>query len=138
MSIFVVLILMLFAHIVDDFYLQGILAKMKQQQWWIDNAPKIDDGQERYKYAKKYCLDYIPALIIHSLSWAVMITLPILFASKWNPRWIVYLMIGINLIIHAIIDDLKANKKRLNLIEDQSIHFVQILMTWCVWAFGVV
>ena len=137
MSIFVVLILMLFAHIVDDFYLQGILAKMKQQQWWIDNVPKIDNEQERYKYAKKYCLDYISALIIHSLSWTVMITLPILFVTVWNPHWVVYLMLGINLVIHAVVDDLKANKHKINLVIDQSIHFVQIVMTWCVWAFAL-
>lgn len=137
MSIGVVLILMLFAHIVDDFYLQGVLAKMKQQQWWIENAPKIDDEQERYRYAKMYCLDYIPALICHALSWGIMITLPILFATAWNPHWVVYLMLGINLAIHAVVDDLKANKKKINLIVDQSIHFVQVIATWSIWAFAL-
>ena len=29
-----ILFAMIFAHIVDDFYLQGILAKMKQKDWW--------------------------------------------------------------------------------------------------------
>lgn len=126
MSIFVVLILMLFAHIVDDYYLQGVLAKMKQKSWWENNAP-----DKLFKY------DYIVALICHSLSWAIMIALPILFASAWNPHWAVYLMLGINLAIHAIVDDLKANKKKINLIADQSIHFVQIIVTWCIWAFAL-
>ena len=126
MSIGAVLILMLFAHIVDDYYLQGVLAKMKQKSWWENNAP-----DKLYKY------DYIVALICHALSWAVMITLPILFATAWNPHWAVYLMFGVNLAIHAFVDDLKANKKKINLIADQSIHFVQIIATWCIWAFAI-
>lgn len=28
------LLLMIFLHIVDDYYLQGILASMKQKEWW--------------------------------------------------------------------------------------------------------
>lgn len=126
MSIFVVLILMLFAHIVDDFYLQGILAKMKQRSWWQEKLPD-----------KLYEYDYIVALIIHAISWAIMITLPILFVSVWNPHWAVYLMFGINLAIHAVVDDLKANRKKINLVIDQSIHFVQIIITWCIWGFAL-
>lgn len=126
MSIFVVLILMLFAHIVDDYYLQGVLAKMKQKQWWENNAPN-----RLYKY------DYIIALICHALSWSVMITLPILFASAWQPHWAVYLMLGVNLVLHTVVDDLKANKKKINLIADQSIHFTQVIVTWCIWAFAL-
>ena len=34
-----VLFAMLFCHIVDDYYLQGILASMKQKSWWEANAP---------------------------------------------------------------------------------------------------
>ena len=30
---------MLFLYIVDDYYLQGILASMKQKKWWKENAP---------------------------------------------------------------------------------------------------
>lgn len=99
---------------------------MKQKGWWKENAPD-----------KLYKHDYIIALIIHALSWAVMITLPILFASAWNPHWAVCLLLGVNLAIHAIVDDLKANKHKINLIADQSIHFVQIIVTWCIWAFAL-
>ena len=88
MGIIAVLVLMLFAHIVDDFYLQGILAQLKQKGWWKENAP-----HKLYKY------DYIIALIIHALSWAIMIALPILFVSDWQPHWAVYLMLGVNLAI---------------------------------------
>lgn len=122
MSIFVVLILMLFAHIVDDYYLQGILAKMKQKGWWEENAPD-----------KKYKYDYIVALICHSFSWAVMVLLPILFATSFNIALWLSFVFACNVAIHAIVDDLKANKKKINLIADQSIHFVQILITWLLW-----
>ena len=122
MNIFVVLLLMIFAHIVDDYYLQGILAKMKQKSWWEQNAP-----DERYKY------DYIPALICHAVSWSIMIIFPILFATVFNPHWCVYLIFAINVVIHAITDDLKANKKKINLCVDQSVHIVQVLFTWLIW-----
>lgn len=121
MSIFVVLILMVFAHIIDDYYLQGILASMKQKSWWQE---KVSD--KFYKY------DYIVALIMHSISWSVMICLPILYVFAWQPHWAVYLLLGVNIIIHAIVDDLKANKKKINLIIDQSIHLVQIVLTWLI------
>ena len=57
---------MIFAHIVDDYYLQGWLASAKQKKYWKENAP-----DELYKY------DYIMALIMHSMSWSFMIMLPI-------------------------------------------------------------
>lgn len=34
------LLLMIFLHIVDDYYLQGILASMKQKEWWHKTAPE--------------------------------------------------------------------------------------------------
>lgn len=35
-----VLLSMIFLHIVDDYYLQGILVSMKQKSWWEENAPQ--------------------------------------------------------------------------------------------------
>jgi hypothetical protein len=46
------------------------------------------------------------------------------------------LTFAINWSIHAIVDDLKANKKAINLIQDQSIHLVQIILTWGIYVFG--
>ena len=119
--IIAILILMFFAHIVDDYYLQGWLASAKQKKWWENN---VSD--------KLYKFDYIMALFCHTLSWSIMIFLPILIYSLINNidlNWF-YLAIPINLIIHAIVDDLKANKFKINLIMDQSIHFIQIIITW--------
>ena len=118
------LIFMIFAHIIDDYYLQGWLASAKTKNWWKKNAPD-----------KLYSKDYIMALFCHSLSWSIMIFLPILIYSLYNQidlNWF-YLVLPINLIIHAIIDDLKANKFKINLIIDQSIHFIQIFITWIIF-----
>ena len=118
------LIFMIFAHITDDYYLQGWLASAKTKNWWEKNAPN-----------KLYSKDYIMALFCHSLSWSIMIFLPILIYSLYNQidlNWF-YLVLPINLIIHAIIDDLKANKFKINLIIDQSIHFIQIFITWLIF-----
>ena len=118
------LIFMLLAHIVDDYYLQGWLASAKQKKWWEKNAPD-----------ELYSKDYIMALFCHSLSWSIMIFLPILIYSLYNQidlNWF-YLAIPINLIIHAVIDDLKANKFKINLIIDQNIHFTQIFITYTIF-----
>ena len=116
---FLILLSMVFMHIVDDYYLQGVLAKMKQRSWWEENAP-----QEEYKN------DYKVALFMHAFSWAFMIMLPYIFIGA--SQYVVGGAIIVNTIIHAIVDDLKANKKKINLVADQSIHLAQILITWIV------
>ena len=40
-----------------------------------------------------------------------------------------------NVIVHCIIDDLKANKKKINLIVDQIIHMVCIIITFVLVIF---
>lgn len=115
-----ILFVMFFAHIVDDYYLQGILASLKQKSWW--------ENQKSYKPMYKY--DYIVALIMHAFSWSFMISLPILYIGF--TKWIVVTII-LNTIIHGIVDDLKANKHKINLIVDQSIHIVQIIITWVLF-----
>lgn len=120
-SIFL-LLAMLFLHIIDDYKLQGILASMKQVRWWRD--------QKEYKELYQY--DYIPALIEHSFSWAFMIMLPIAIEMKFDIGWW-YLAYMLNTIVHAIVDDLKANKMKINLVVDQSIHVAQICITWLIF-----
>ena len=116
-----ILLLMLFLHIVDDYYLQGWLASAKQKKWWEKNAPD-----------KLYNKDYIMALCCHAFSWSFMIMLPIALATNWDMGWL-FLAYPINMGIHAFIDDMKANKLKINLIIDQSFHFIQILSTWLIW-----
>ena len=112
------LLLMIFCHIVDDYYLQGWLASAKQKKYWQENAP-----EKLYKY------DYIWALIMHSFSWAFMIMLPIAYSLSFNINIAFLIAFIVNVIIHAITDDLKANKRKINLWEDQIIHLIQIGLT---------
>ena len=46
-----------------------------------------------------------------------MIMLPIAFATNWNLGWL-FLAYPINMGIHMFVDDLKANKLKINLIID--------------------
>lgn len=113
-----IILTMIFCHIVDDYYLQGWLASAKQKKWWQENAP-----QKLYKY------DYIVALIMHSMSWSFMIMLPIAMSMLFNIPTMFLIVFICNAIIHGIVDNLKANKLKINLIADQSIHLLQIAVT---------
>lgn len=117
------LAVMFFCHIVDDYYLQSILASMKQRSWWEKNAPNA-----------LYKNDYKIALYEHAFSWSFMITLPLLAIALWKGnQWLCgYCCFSyiFNTMYHAYIDDLKANKHKINLITDQTNHFGQILVTW--------
>lgn len=115
-----ILLSMVFCHIVDDYYLQGWLASAKQKEWWNKNAP-----DELYKY------DYIVALFMHSFSWTFMVMLiPTLITGMFYPFFFV-----VNVLTHMYVDNLKANKKMINLIEDQSMHMIQIFCTWYTYMF---
>ena len=121
----VILIVMFFCHIADDYYLQGCLANMKQKSWWQKQTPN-----KLYKY------DYIMALIEHAFSWSFMIMLPILIYMMYNNELHIELyafMLIINLIGHSIIDNCKANDLCINLIIDQCLHFIQIIFTWLLF-----
>ena len=110
---------MIFLHIVDDYYLQGILAQMKQKKFWKEQAP-----DELYKY------DYIWALIMHAFSWTFMIMLPLIFVSPISSAF--YVIFVVNLAVHAYVDNLKANKHKINLWQDQLIHLAQIILTFII------
>ena len=118
-----ILICMIFMHIVDDYYLQGVLASMKQKEWWEKNAP-----DKLYKY------DYIVALIMHSFSWTFMIMIiPTIYHFLNTDNWFELRVIGVflaNVNAHAYIDNEKANQKTISLIGDQLAHIAQILITW--------
>lgn len=115
-----VLLGMMFCHIVDDFYLQpGLLSYLKQKDWWKDKAPDA-----LYKH------DYIVALFMHSFSWAFSIMfIPTLYILINGGSLHLITFIG-NVVLHMVVDDAKANKKKLNLVQDQILHMFQIIFTW--------
>lgn len=122
---FLILLGMIFCHIIDDYYLQGVLAKFKQKEWWKNNCPD-----------KLYRHDYIMALFMHSFSWSASImiipTLYILY-NNINFSFVIIFMFFMNIITHMLVDNLKANYKVINLVQDQIIHILQIYITWVVF-----
>lgn len=116
---FIILLSMIFCHIVDDYYLQGWLASAKQKQWWVNNSPDL-----MYKY------DYLMALFMHSFSWSFMIMLIPTVYIIWFGGFYTPLLFVCNVAAHMIVDDMKANKKKINLVQDQLIHLMFIIGTW--------
>lgn len=118
---FLIFISMIFCHIVDDYYLQGWLASAKQKSWWKKNSP-----DELYKH------DYIAALFMHSFSWTFMVMIvPTIYILLFGGRYYPVLFI-INVFVHMVTDNLKANVKVINLCQDQLIHMIQIIGTFIV------
>lgn len=127
------LLVMIFLHIVDDYYLQGWLASAKQKLWWQQNAPDV-----LYKH------DYIMALFMHSFSWAFMIMIiPSVYALITTANinitsLAIALIFFTNLCIHMVTDNAKANLRKINLIQDQLTHLIQITVTWaCMIVIGI-
>ena len=106
---------MAFLHVIADFNLQGVLAKLKV---------KTNDSNT----------DYIGALLIHGYSWSFMVHLPTIGvmvmcdAFDFVPK--LALSILVHAVVHAIIDTCKANHKKIGLIEDQLLHLMQIHFIW--------
>ena len=122
-----VLLLMFLFDIIDDFVLQPIcLSKLKQKRYWIEECKKYNLN------ISKYDTDYITALLIHGLSWSIMIHVPLMFLGGIRDDFFLLLSVLFNAVIHAFIDNLKANKLKINLDVDQCLHGFQIVITWIV------
>ena len=119
------LMVMIFLHIIDDYVLQGVLAKLKQKKFWEENT-----SDDLYKH------DYVIALLEHSFEWSFMIMLPfviLMICSQVYYEVLYVLVLLSNTAVHAIIDNLKANKLKINLWTDQVCHLLQIVVTWSVF-----
>lgn len=125
-----VLLAMLFLHVLDDFCLQAaVLNKLKCRSWWTENAP--DPGYSR---------DYVAALCAHGYSWAFLTMLPLavyLVVSGADCPGLFAAAVLANAALHAAIDDAKANRRKLNLIQDQLMHVIQILLTHTAFAYAL-
>lgn len=132
MKAFLILPIMVFLHVVADYNLQGILASMKQKTWWGKQVKNL--GQSMYKN------DYKAALAAHCFEWSFCIMIPCLvsvytryeeFDISTIKNVVLYLLVLFaNVFGHYAIDDVKANEKRINLVDDQILHMVQIALTW--------
>ena len=112
MNDYFIFLFMIFMHIVDDYYLQGVLAKLKQKKTW--------DQSSIYKN------DYYAALIEHGMSCAFCVMLPIAIARNFKVGFVYTLFWILMSLIHAYIDNEKANNGSINLIQDQLLHLLQI------------
>ena len=118
-----VLILMIVMHVLDDFVLQPqCLSNLKQKEWWYRKG----------FYKDPYKLDYLCAGLIHALSWSCMISLPLLFFGDLDLLGETHLfyLFFLNIVIHFIVDELKANWKVINLWIDQTIHISQVILLY--------
>lgn len=93
---------------------------MKQKKFW-----------EPYnkEYNNKYCLDHYAGLVIHCISWSIMVHLPLLLLTQ-TPNIIILVSSILHAINHGIIDNKKCNKHELSLAEDQSLHCIQLCLIW--------
>ena len=73
---------------------------------------------------------YLIALVAHGFSWTFMVMLPIAIAYQLSPPRFFYLFFAMNLVIHVLIDHMKANLRKISLTTDQTLHIAQILATF--------
>lgn len=118
-ELLIILVLMFLCHLLADYPLQGWLTQAKQKSYWKNT---------------KTPHDWIMALICHATMWGIMIYLPIFFIGEIDfGGWVevlFWLTLPLNIILHFIIDNAKANEHKLDLITDQCFHFLQITTTW--------
>jgi hypothetical protein len=130
MNAFIILITMILLHIIDDYCLQSYsLCNLKQKSYWKENAPD-----------KMYEKDYLCALIMHATSWGILTMLPtaiyvLLMGQTLTSLF--YLFLILNIAAHAYVDNMKANKRIINLWEDQTAHIYQILLTFLAFTGGL-
>ena len=138
-----ILFLMLLMHYIEDFHLQGCLANLKQKKWWIDELCKsfnVDDEREEIREqiltTTIYKNDYKMSLFAHSIENALFIMLPLIidlliseFTHHLNNTWIFFVPSTILICLsHYGIDNDKANKMNINLVQDQLYHLCIILL----------
>ena len=125
----IMLLTMIFLHVVADFNLQtDEMKKWKQKLWWDNNYP-----DELYED------DYKMILAIHSFVWSFVIHIPIMayilfydiHLDVFGLLWTILL----NVIAHYIIDDMKANQRKISLLMDQALHYTAVTATWLVYMF---
>ena len=121
------IISMIFLHIVDDFYLQGILGQLKQKKWW-----------EEHYTDKKYKSDYIMALYLNGMSLSAMIHIPIIsmaYLHGYENGNYIFITWILNALLHAWVDNEKCNKMCISLSDDQRMHIVQIGILAVIYTF---
>ena len=125
--------LCMLGHLISDFYLQGCLCDLKQKKWWDSELKKIAYSTQEPKTPdeqdtifKKYGHDFIAGLYCHSMMWSILTFMPLMLVCGAGS---VGFIIILNCVIHAVVDNMKANQFKINLCQDQLLHFAQICVT---------
>ena len=117
---------------------------MKQKKWWEKEVAenllhsKYDDDRHRkilLRYSR-YKNDYKMSLFAHSIENALFVMLPMIidmliseFTHCMQNTWILFTPSTILICVsHYLIDDSKANKTEINLVQDQLYHLCVILL----------
>ena len=108
---------MLEAHIIVDFHMQGILAKLKQESEWLNHP----------EYKEMYKNDWAIAMWLHAFEWTFVVMLPLAYLHHWEITNVFAICFVVNMVVHAATDHLKANMRDISLVADQTIHIIQIL-----------
>lgn len=108
---------MLELHIIVDFHMQGILAKLKQESEWLNHP----------EYNEMYKNDWAIAMWLHAFEWTFVVMLPLAYLHHWEITSAFAICFVVNMVVHAATDHLKANMRDISLVADQTIHILQIL-----------
>ena len=131
-----ILFLMLLMHYIEDFHLQGCLANLKQKKWWQEQMSSNDMHSHYVLEHSIYKNDYKMSLFVHAIENALFVMLPLIVDilisefthCLWN-TWILFIPSTILICVsHYLIDDSKANKMKINLVQDQLYHLCVILL----------
>lgn len=125
-----ILFTMIFLHIVGEFYLQGMLAKMKKKRWWYRHEP--EDGG-RY--------NHIAALIIHGYSWSFIVHLPftglIVLCDMFDCMAVLSLSLLSHAVLHALLANDRINHDFLDFADEQACHVAQVFIVWVTAVFAL-
>ena len=137
-----ILLLMLLMHYIEDFHLQGCMANLKQKKWWREQMSNNNYVLEHSIYKN----DYKMGLFAHSIENALFVMLPLIidlliseFKGCIRNTWILFIPSTLLILVsHYLIDNEKANKKEINLIQDQLYHLGIILLIFIsyFWLIG--
>lgn len=125
----IILVSMLAMHVIGDWVLQTpLMCDLKQKAWW----------QQNYGFQKN-ARDYKMVILMHSMLWSACVMMPVLVYQLWigcsDLKAIVLLLVFvINMLVHAWIDDLKANKDKLSLVDDHAVHLLQVAIIFFFFA----
>ena len=139
------LLFMVLMHIIEDFHVQGIMAQMKQRQWWCDTIaeyivahPSLNLSGEDFSNTYN---DHKIVLLLHGFEWSMFIHAPIIVSHIVYNGWgfsegflfVMCITVCLNAIVHAIVDNLKANARSISLVCDQACHIIQVVITYILF-----